>query len=97
AKEQREKAVVALQNKVQERNSKAQLEQARRLEEARAALARDIRDWSPELAGKLSQFAIAQGFTADELRQVTDPRVIKLLHAAWVGNQLQLKSAAAAK
>ena len=97
AKEQRDKAVVALQTRVQERNSQAQLEHARRLEEAKAALARDIRDWSPELAGKLSQFAMAQGFTADELRQVTDPRVIKLLHAAWVGNQLQLKSAAAAK
>jgi hypothetical protein len=37
------------------------------------------------------------GFTADELRQVTDPRVIKLLHAAWAGHQLQLKSAAATK
>lgn len=97
AKEQRDRAVVALQNRVQERNSQAQLEQARRLEEAKAALARDIRDWSPELAGKLSQFAMTQGFTADELRQVTDPRVIKLLHAAWVGNQLQLKSAAATK
>jgi hypothetical protein len=97
AKEQRDRAVVALQQKVQERSSKAQLEQARRIEEARAALARDIRDWSPELAGKLNQFAIDAGFTADELRQVTDPRVIKLLHAAWAGHQLQLKSAAATK
>jgi len=97
AKEQRDRAVVALQQKVQERSSKAQLEQARRIEEARAALARDIRDWSPELAGKLNQFAMEAGFTADELRQVTDPRVIKLLHAAWAGHQLQLKSAAATK
>jgi len=96
-KEQRDKAVTALQTKVAERSSKAQQESARRIEEARAAIQRDIPDWSPDLAGKLSQFAQGQGFTADELRQVTDPRLIKLLHAAWKGSQAQQKEAAQAR
>jgi hypothetical protein len=97
AKLEREKAVTALQGKVQERNSKAQQETAKRLEEARAAVQRDIPDWSPELAGKLNQFAMMQGFTAQELSQVSDPRVIKLLHAAYVGSQAKVKAAAAAR
>ncbi len=82
-KEARDKAVIALQGKVQERNSKAQQETATRLEQARASIARDIPEWSPELAGKLNAFAIERGFTADELRQVTDPRIVKLIHAAY--------------
>lgn len=94
-KEARDKAVLALQQKVQQRNSQAQQESARRIEEARSAIQREIRDWSPELAGKLNQFALAQGFTAQELSQVTDPRVIKLLHTAYVGSQAKTPSAAA--
>ena len=72
-KEARDKAVIALQGKVQERNSKAQQETATRLEQARASIARDIPEWSPELAGKLNAFAIERGFTADELRPSDGP------------------------
>ena len=97
-KEARDKAVNALQQKVQARNSQAQQETARRVEEARTALAREIKDWSPELAGKLNQFAVTQfGFTPAELGQVTDLRVIKLLHAAYAGTQAQQKQAAVQK
>jgi hypothetical protein len=96
-KEQRDKTVLALQQKVTERNSNAQRETAKRLEEARAALARDINDWSPDLAGKLNQFAVSLGFTPEEVGQVTDPRIVKLLHAAWAGNQAKVTQAAARK
>jgi hypothetical protein len=37
----------------------------------------------------LNQFAIERGFTAQELSQVTDPRMIKMIHAAFVGTQSQ--------
>lgn len=96
-KEQRDKAVLALQTKVAERSSNAQREAATRIEQARAALARDIRDWSPDLAGKLEKFAVSLGFTPDELGQVTDPRIIKLLHTAWTGSQVKTQQAAAQK
>lgn len=96
-KESRDKAVLALQRSVAERNSNAQRESATRIEEARAALARDITDWSPDLAGKLNQFAVSLGFTPEEVGQVTDPRIVKLLHAAWAGNQAKLTQAAAKK
>jgi hypothetical protein len=96
-KEQRDRAAVTLQQKIAERNSTAQRETAARLEQARSVIAREIPGWSPELAGKLNEFATAQGFTADELRQVSDPRVIKLLHAAYQGHQATQKAAAVTK
>jgi len=96
-KESRDKTVLALQQKVAERNSNAQRESANRIEEARAALARDITDWSPELAGKLNQFAVSLGFTPEEVGQVTDPRIVKLLHAAYAGNQAKSMQAASQK
>ncbi|HEX5278938.1 MAG TPA: hypothetical protein VFW28_02555 [Micropepsaceae bacterium] len=96
-KESRDKAVLALQRSVAERNSNAQRDSAKRVEEARAALAREFNDWSPELAGKLNQFAVSLGFTPEEVGQVTDPRIVKLLHAAWAGNQAKVTQAAARK
>jgi hypothetical protein len=93
----RDKAVTLLQTKVQERNSQAQQETARRFEEARSAIAREIPEWSPELAGKLNSFAMAQGFTAEELRQVSDPRLVKLIHTAFKASQIQQTNAATIK
>ncbi len=96
-REARDKAAAALQGKIAERNSSAQRESATRLEQARTTIARDIPNWSLELAGKLNEFAQTQGFTADELRQVSDPRLVKLLHAAWQGQMAQTAAAATAK
>jgi hypothetical protein len=56
-----------------------------RLREGHAILSRDIEGWSPELAGRLSQFASSEfGVTPQELAEVHDPRLVKLLHAAYV-------------
>ena len=96
-KEARDRAASALQQKLQERSSKAVAETAKRLEEARTAIQRDIPEWNPELAGKLNAFAIEQGFTPEEVRQVADARIIRLLHAAYAGRQLQSKQAAVAR
>jgi len=91
----RDKAVQALQQKVSEKQLETQRETAKRIEEGRAQLARDIKDWSPELAGKLNSFATSEfGFTAQELGQVSDPRIVRLLHAAYLGKQSQTKQAA---
>src|SRR2546423_335026 len=56
-KEARDRAAAALQQKLQERSSKALAETAKRLEEARTAIQRDIPEWNPDLAAKLNTVA----------------------------------------
>jgi hypothetical protein len=86
-KDQAGKAETELNAKMQARATEAQRESVKQLQDGAAQLQRDIPGWGPELAGKLNSFAIDHGFTPEELRQVTDPRVIKLLHAAYQGTQ----------
>lgn len=62
-------------------------ERAGRLEAARAELERDIEGWSPELAADLAVYGQARGFTAEELAAVEDPREVKILHLAMLGEQ----------
>lgn len=61
---------------------------AKQLQEGQAVLARDIKDWGPELAGKLAMFAEKEfGLSAQELAGITDPRAIKILHRAMTSTQ----------
>ena len=81
-----------------QRAFETQREAARRIDEGRAVLAREIQGWSPELASKLSDFGQREfGFTPDEIGGVLDPRMVKVLHLAYVGRQSQQKQAAARK
>jgi hypothetical protein len=50
-------------------------------------LQREIENWSPELAAKLVDYAQGHGVTLDELGAADDPRVWKVLHRAWRGDQ----------
>jgi len=59
-------------------------------QEGHAVLSREIPGWGAELQAKLARAAQDEfGFTAGELSQVLDPRLIKLLHAAWEGRRSQ--------
>lgn len=58
---------------------------------------RDIPGWSPDLAGKMRDYAIAQGAPAEVLSNLHDAWGIKLLHAAFVGSELIAKQQAAAR
>lgn len=71
-----------------------QQQAATRLEEGRRELERDIKGWSPELAGKLMQTAKSLGFRDEELANVSDPRTVKLLHEAHLYRQLMAKQSA---
>ena len=62
-------------------------DRAERLEAARTQLERDIEGWSPELAADLAVYGQARGFTAEELAAVEDPREVKILHLAMLGEQ----------
>jgi hypothetical protein len=81
------------QHRGQAAQAVAQHEHGQRLKAAREAeqamaetgrvLAREIPGWSPELAAKLSDYAISQGVTLEELKAASDPRIWKVLHKAF--------------
>lgn len=80
----------------QKRQSDAQLEQAKRVENARSVLARDIPGWSETLYADLLKYAIEKGVPAEQAYAMTDPVVFKVLHDGWRGSQLAKKQAAQA-
>jgi hypothetical protein len=69
-----------------------QLQAAREAAEAMAAtgaqLREEIEGWSPEVAAKLVEYAQAFGVTLEELAQMADSRLWKLLHKAWRADQV---------
>lgn len=84
------RAKVAQEIAAKERNYQINLQQqtAKQIQETMAILQRDIPNWSPELANKLTEFAVGQGFDRDELREITDARIVKLFHQAYLLNQV---------
>ena len=81
----------ALAYAVSHHEERANLRAARQAAEAMAEtgrrLSQEIEGWSPEVAGKLVEYAQAFGVTLDELREAADPRLWKLLHKAWQSDQ----------
>jgi hypothetical protein len=68
--------------KMQQDKQKAQ---ARCIEELR----RDFKDFGPELLKNLDETGKSFGFSGEELSEIADPRMIRVLHAAWQFNKLQ--------
>lgn len=71
--------------------SRSQLQAAREAAEQMAetgrTLQREIEGWSPEVANKLVEYAQAFGVTLEELSQMADPRLWKVLHRAYQADQ----------
>jgi hypothetical protein len=102
AKNAHGKAVEELQTKERERTSKLQreTEQARatQLEQSIQALRSDIKGFDPEYNNKLRTFAGQHGVTADEYAGLLyDPRNIKFLNMAFLGQQALEREAKAAR
>lgn len=76
-----------------------QLRAAREAAEAMSAtgvkLREEIDGWSPEVAAKLVEYGQAFGVTLEELAQMADPRLWKLLHKAWRADQAGQEAAQA--
>ncbi len=72
-----------------------QREHARQVEQGHAVLQREIDGWSPQLAGRLAQYAAGQGITPEELDELSDPRLVKILHHACLGHEAQQQASAA--
>jgi len=85
--QRRNEVVSSVTQKQRQQEIEAQRTNAKRIEEAVHVLKRDIKDWSPELDMKLKQTAMSIGFSEEEAR-VSDPRTIKLVHKAYLYDQL---------
>lgn len=73
-------------------------EAAKQLEASAAVLKRDIPGWNDQLAQELTTFGETTfGFTRQELGQVVDPRMVKVLHLAKLGAQAQATQQRTAK
>ncbi len=60
-----------------------QQEAARQLEEGRRVLQRDIPGWGPEMAAKLSHFALANGYTEAEVAAIRSPAMVRSLYREY--------------
>lgn len=79
----------SIQQREHEQSTLAQQATAKAVADGQAVLQRDIKGWSPDLAGKLGNFAVEKfGFDKEAVSQIYDPRVVKLLHAAYIGDQI---------
>ena len=94
---QQQAALAHLSNARQQRLSAAQQETAKRIDEGRTSLAKEI-GWNDDLKAKLLGFAGEFGFSREELDDLeADPRVAKVLHAAFEGREATRKAKAAQK
>lgn len=92
--QRRGEVVASVTAKQQTQHLQAQQETAKRLQEGRAVLEREIKGWSPEVAKQLNDYGQELGFTAAELAQVNNPLAVKLLHKAYQFDQLMKKQVA---
>jgi hypothetical protein len=87
AKQARNEAAHNFQQRVEQRSREEQQETARRHAEGRAVLSRDIPDWSPELGSVLRDYAVNKfGISPGEIGNVADPRLVKILYTALLGD-----------
>jgi hypothetical protein len=82
-KEKRAGIAEDFQHREQLRALDQQRERARLVEEGHAALARELPEWTQDMARKIVDFgANKYGFTADEIAGIVDPRMVCVLHDA---------------
>lgn len=84
----------------QKKGEAAAFQQQRReqmLSEGYKQLAKDIPDWSAQKVQQVRDVGISYGFTAQELSNVYDPRMVRVLHDAMQFRALQQAKPAAEK
>lgn len=88
---QRGQLVAQIQQKQAQALNEQQQSVAKQIQEGQAELQRDIKGWSPEIQAKLLSYGKEVGFKENELQGITDPRSVKLLHKAFMYDQLVKK------
>lgn len=94
-KDRRQQAVETYGQADQQRNLLAQQELAKRAEETKLTIQRDIKDWSPDLQNKLVDFAKSLGYQDQQIQLAlaADASSVKLLHMAYQFTQMLKKAA----
>jgi hypothetical protein len=92
---QRNQLAQDVTRKEQDLHLTRQQEFAKQIEASETVLRREIKDWSPALESKLQDFGVkAFGFDIDDVKKSkADPRLYKLLHMAFLGDQIIKKQA----
>lgn len=85
----------SLTHRTEQGRLEAQRRAAEQLAETGRVLSQEIDGWSPEVAAKLVEYAGAFGVTLEELREIADPRLWKILHRAHLGEQMEKQQASA--
>lgn len=97
-RDQREVIGNRIQQRERDTRVVAEREHANRRDQLQATLTREIPNYSSDLRGKMDDTAIRHGYSRSEIETVTDPRMMKMLHLAHLGEQvLQRKRAAIAQ
>jgi hypothetical protein len=65
---------------------------AKQLEQGEETLAKEIKGWSKELKSELKEYGLQVGFSKEEMSQIYDPKAVKLLHKAFMYDQLIAKT-----
>lgn len=92
-KDSRQQMAAQLAQKEHSRTLDRQQMQAKLVEDGHAVLIRDIPEWSPEKGAKITAFAAKEfGFQPEELGNVFDPRIVKVLHHAYLYDQMIKKA-----
>lgn len=93
---QRNQLVAQVAQKQQQMHLQQQQEFAQQIEASETVLKREIKEWSPQLESNLQQFAVDKfGFGIDEVKaSKANPQLYKLLHLAYIGDQMMKKQAA---
>ncbi len=87
-REARDALLRSLRQRSRDEASGARRDEARRVEEAHVALAREVGDWNPELFDRVKELGAREfGFTPDEIAGVHDPRMLKVLYRVFIGDQ----------
>lgn len=96
---QRNQLAGQVAQKQQQMHLQQQQEFAQQIEASETVLKREIKEWSPQLESNLQQFAVDKfGFGIEEVKaSKANPQLYKLLHLAYVGEQLLKKQVAKPK
>lgn len=95
-KSQREQVGEAIKTHREQRDLAAQQDFAKQRENFVSVLKEKI-GLTPELDDKLTSFAVSKGIAAEELQQLTDPRMGELLYLAFKGDEAVKKQMAAVR
>jgi len=93
--EARERLAYAVGHHEERGKLQAAREAAEQMAETGRTLQREIDGWSPDVANKLVEYAQAFGVTLEELSQMADPRLWKVLHRAYQADQASQQEGAA--